>query len=135
MNNCEKQEWIDNYLFGELEGQERRDFERLMEHDVDFCMEVNLQAEIMLGVCTYREAKQSAKAKLMPRKTITAFKRYWMTAAAVLAAFLLLEPTEPQHIQTTPQITDNRDYYQKVMPYQLPFPAYRSRGYTELALN
>lgn len=134
MNNCEKQEWIDSYLFGQLEGEERRNFELLMKEDADFRLEVNLQAEIMVGVCTYRQSKQVAKQGIISRKTIQAFKRYCITVAAVVAAFIMFNSTsEPATKDKGNEIAYNNSDSQVVMPYKIPFPKYLSLGYSPLA--
>jgi len=134
MNNCEKQEWIDSYLFGHLEGEERRTFELLMEQDADFRLEVNLQAEIMVGVCTYRQSKQAAKQSIVSHKTIVAFKRYCITAAAVIAAFIMFNATsEAVTKDNNSEVAYNNSDSQIVMPYKIPLPIYFSRGYSALA--
>ena len=55
--NCEQQEWTDRYLFGELEGEERRRFEAKFATDQAFRADVELQAEIMVGINSYAAAE------------------------------------------------------------------------------
>jgi len=135
MNNCEKQEWIDSYLFGELEGEERAHFEALMQTDADFCKEVNLQSMIMVGVCTYEKSAKTAKSSVFKVRSLV--KRYSVAAAAVFAALLLFKPTTEEissyHSLATNAKQERHIEFQKVMPYLIPFPIFLNRGYSEMA--
>ena len=134
MNSCEKQEWIDNYLFGELEGEERICFEALMQADVDFRKEVNLQSMIMVGVCTYKPTAKLAKTRI---SKIRRFKRYVVATAAVILAFLLFKPSVENNNQQIALANNSSKpkyvEYQKVLPYiGRKFPIYLNIGYSKL---
>jgi len=85
--NCEQQEWIDLYLFGELEGNDLLRFEAKMQEDADFREDVHLQEEIFLGIRTYHAAKpKTAAAKIVS----PSFRKVWMgVAAAVMFVSML----------------------------------------------
>ncbi len=84
--NCEQQEWIDLYLFGELEGEDLLRFEAKMQEDEDFREDLRLQAEIFLGISTYHAAKSKTPTKVVKHS----FKRVWMgIAAAIVFASML----------------------------------------------
>ena len=79
--NCEQQDWIDLYLFGELEGEELLRFERKMQEDADFREEVHLQGDIFLGIRSYCAAKSDAgKSKIVN----LSFRKVWVSIAAAV---------------------------------------------------
>lgn len=133
MNSCEKQEWIDSYLFGELEGEERVCFEALMQADADFRKEVNLQSMIMVGVCTYQPKAKAAKTRINKIRT---FKRYVVATAAVVLAFLLFKPSVENNNQQIALANNSSKpkyaEYQKVLPFLDKFPVYLNIGYSQL---
>jgi len=94
--NCEQQEWIDLYLFGELEGEELLRFEEKMQEDVDFREDVRLQEEIFLGIRSYHTAKQKAQPKVVN----LSFRKIWRGAAAVLVFVSMLNLMMQNHLDT-----------------------------------
>jgi len=85
--NCEQQEWTDRYLFGELEGEERRRFEAKFATDQGFRAEVELQAEIIVGINSYT----AAKPKVVPLRPTSKFAciKPILRVAAMVAFFTL----------------------------------------------
>lgn len=85
--NCEQQEWIDLYLFGELKGEDLLCFEKKMHEDADFREDVHLQEEIFLGIRSYHAAKpKKATAKVVN----LSFRKVWTGVAAALVFVSML---------------------------------------------
>jgi len=94
--NCEQQEWIDRYLFGELEGEERQRFEAKYATDEIFRVEVDLQAEIMVGIKTYVATNTNVVA-LHSGSKLLRIKRSLSVAATValvIMAGMMFQPND-----------------------------------------
>jgi len=142
--NCERQEWIDSYLFGELEGQERRRFETQYATDEAFRAEVDLQAEIMVGINSYC----SDEEKIQPTKIISMqnIRKIFIATAAAIAFFLMVQITltnisTPQQMiaqQTaneTRVIKDNLNDFEETKPIRPRHPIYLRLAYVALSFS
>lgn len=103
--NCEQQEWIDSYLFGELKGEERLRFEAKFATDKAFRAEVELQAEIMVGINSYNAARPQVSMP-KPNPKLVWIKRHWAKAAAIII-FLIVAKTTFQ--SDTIQLTEKNN--------------------------
>lgn len=117
--NCEQQEWIDLYLFGELEGEELLRFEAKMQEDADFREDIQMQKEIFLGIRSYH----AAKSKKAATKVVSfSFRKVWTGVAAALVfvsiVTLTMQGMNTQHGNA--QYTHN-DYHLKDYGIIAPF--------------
>lgn len=87
MGYCDMQEWIDAYLMGEMKVEEVQIFETLMANDATFRQEVELQAQIIIGVVSYNET-QAANNPVSSQVSFFNFKTSWLRAAAFVAILL-----------------------------------------------
>lgn len=101
--NCEQQEWIDSYLFGELEGEERLRFEAKFASDEVFRAEVELQAEIVVGINSYSAALPEVSTP-KPAPKLVWIKRHWAKAAAIIIFLIVANTTFQSDII---QLTEN----------------------------
>ena len=146
--NCEQQDWIDSYLFNELEGEERKEFEVKYANDEAFRMEVDLQVEVFAGINDYYIA-QAKRPKATPQKTLAMPKFSWAIAAAI--AFLLIAQVAIMNMQPNTNIRANNtiklpvkmkkinisngDDYEKVQPVSPKYPKYTIFTFIDLKLG
>lgn len=82
--NFEQQEWIDSYLFGELEGEELLRFEAKMQEETNFREDVRLQKDMLSGIHSYFAAKPEV---IKPRSDS---KLVWIRRSLRVAAAIVL---------------------------------------------
>ncbi len=140
--NCDQQEWIDSYLFGELEGAERRQFEAKYATDEAFRAEVDLQAEIMVGVNSYCASKPTVHRPKVVSMSNT--KKIWLSIAAAIALAFMVQVTINTAIPPASQIVeqqinksaakqDNMNDFEKPEPVRPPYPIYSNLLYVALS--
>ena len=118
--NCEQQEWIDLYLFGELEGEELLRFEVKMQEDADFRKDVHLQEEIFLGIRSYHAPKQQKQTAKIVRYS---FRKVWAGVAAALVFVSIVSLMTQGNLNTqheNKQYAYN-NYYSKDVGVVAPF--------------
>lgn len=140
--NCDQQEWIDSYLFGELEGAERQRFEEKYATDEAFRAEVDLQAEIMVGVNSYCANKPAVHR---PRVvTMSNIKKIWLGIAAAIALTFMVQVTINTAVPSASQIVeqqvnksatkqDDMNDFEKPEPVRPPYPIYSNILYVALS--
>jgi len=117
MKNCEQQEWIDRYLFGELEGEERRRFEAKYATEEAFRTEVDLQAQIMVSINSYSATHPEVVPMRFGSKLLRMKHRVRVaaTVALVIMAGMMFQPND-----THTQVADARTISLNDEDYEKP---------------
>lgn len=91
LDGCARQEWIDTYLSGNMTYEACQAFEVLMNTDMAFREEVELQAQLIAGIIAYNEPSEAKKAATQKLPVLKIALRVAAMLAIVFSVIALME--------------------------------------------